>query len=262
MVKPTVELLSYTPNSEKLVAVAARRSYDNRPTLQIWEEMTQAEVAQLLHQVIRHRHLSVLEHAYFTFAIEDISRVLSHQLVRHRIASYSQQSQQRADERDFHFVVPPEIKRNAKLSAEFEEKVKALGDFYARATENGIPKGQARYLLPNACTTRIIMTMNARSLFNLISQRTCGVEEWEFRTVASKIHQVLLEVAPNIFSHAGPKCVVDLVCLEGKKGESCGLYKKIPGAVLRDGFDVGASKNLLRASETDVSVIAHFARDR
>ena len=234
--EPVIELLTYTPEPERLVAVAARRSYDKRSAMQIWEEMTDAEVARLLYRVIRHGHTSVLEHINFTFAIEGVSRALSHQLVRHRMASYTQQSQQRSNERDFDFTVPPEIRKNSELAKEFQEKVKALAEFYTRAIETGIPKGQARYILPNACVTRIIMTMNARSLFNLISQRTCGVEEWEFRMVASKIHQLLLEVAPNIFSHAGPRCITDLVCLEGKKGEKCGLYKNIPGAVLRDGF--------------------------
>lgn len=234
--EPMVELLAYTPNPERLVAVAARRSYDKRPASQIWREITDEDVARLLDRVIRHQHLSVLEHINFTFAIEGISRALSHQLVRHRIASYSQMSQQRTDERDFVFTIPPEIEKNGELAEEFRGKVEALTGFYAKAVDKGIPKGQARYILPNACTTQVIMTMNARSLFNLIAQRTCGVEEWEFRLVASKIHQTLLQVAPNIFRHAGPTCVTDLVCLEGKKGDRCGRYKTIPGAVLRDGF--------------------------
>jgi thymidylate synthase (FAD) len=234
--EPTVKLLAYTPNPERLVAVAAKRSYDKRSTTRIWEEMTDAEITRLLHRVIRHGHTSVLEHINFTFAIEGISRALSHQLVRHRMASYTQQSQQRSNDRDAAFIVPPEIERNSELTNEFQEKVKALVEFYTRAIEAGISKGQARYILPNAYATKIIMTMNARSLFNLISQRACGVEEWEFRTLACKIHQILLEVAPNIFNHAGPRCVTDLVCLEGEKGEKCGLYKSIRGAVLRDGL--------------------------
>lgn len=234
--EPTVELLAYTPSPERLVAAAARRSYDKRSTMQIWAEMTDEEVTQLLDRVIRHGHTSVLEHINFTFAIEGISRALSHQLVRHRIASYSQRSQQRANERGFTFIVPPEIRKNAELTKEFQEKLKALAEFYTRAIESGIPKGQARYILPNACTTQIIMTMNARSLFNLISQRTCGVEEWEFRTVATRIHDILLTVAPGIFKYAGPMCVTDLVCLEGESGERCGRYKTIQGAVLRNGF--------------------------
>ncbi len=247
--EPIVELLAYTPQPERLVAVVSRRSYDKRSAVEIWEGMTNAEVSQLIDRVIRHGHLSVLEHINFTFAIENVSRALSHQLVRHRMASYSQQSQQRADQRNFDFTMPPEIEQNADLAKEFQDKVRALTDFYVRAVDSGVPKGQARYILPNACATRIIMTMNARSLFNLISQRTCGIEEWEFRTVAFKMHQVLLEVAPNIFSHAGSRCVVDLVCLEGKKGEKCGLYKSIPGAVLRDGFNINMNEKLLRSTQ-------------
>lgn len=232
---PTVELLVYTPEPEKLVAVAARRSYERCPAKQIWNEMSDVEVSELLAQVISHRHLSVLEHANFTLAIEGVSRALSHQLVRHRIGSYTQQSQQRASEQDFDFIVPPEIQSNPALRREFQNKMGDLADFYRKALDRGIPKGQARYALPNACMTRIIMTMNARSLFNLISQRACGVEAWEFRALAIKIHMVLLTVAPNIFKYAGPKCITDLVCPEGEGGEKCGLYKIIPGAVLRDG---------------------------
>jgi len=232
---PVVELLTYTPEPEKLVAVAARRSYDKRSAKQIWEEMNNVEVSRLLDQVIGHRHLSVLEHANFTFAIEGISRVLSHQLVRHRIASYTQQSQQRANEQDFDFIIPPAIQSNRALCREFQEKMRDLAEFYRKALETGIEKGQARYVLPNACATRIIMTMNARSLFNLISQRACGVEAWEFRALAIKMHMILLTVAPNIFKCAGPKCITDLVCSEGEKGEKCGLYKILPGAVLRNG---------------------------
>jgi thymidylate synthase (FAD) len=255
--EPIIELLTHTPEPERLVAVAAKRSYDKRSAMQIWEEMTDAEVARLLHRVIRHGHTSVLEHISFTFAIEGISRSLSHQLVRHRMGSYTQQSQQRSDQRGFAFTVPPEIRKNSELAIEFQEKVKALAEFYTRAIETGVPKGQARYILPNACVTRIIMTMNARSLFNLISQRTCGAEEWEFRMVASKIHRILLEVAPNIFSHAGPRCVVDLVCLEGEKGKKCGFYRNIPGAVLRDGFHIDENARLLDNHQFDD--LAQFA---
>ena len=201
----------------------------------MWDEMSDVEVSALLDRVISHRHLSVLEHANFTFAIEGISRAVSHQLVRHRIASYTQQSQQRVNEHDFDFIVPPEIQSNPALFREFEKKMNDLGEFYRRALQRGVTKAQARYVLPNACATRIIMTMNARSLFNLISQRACGVEAWEFRALAIKMHMILLTVAPNIFKYAGPKCITDLVCSEGKKGEKCGLYKIIPGAVLCDG---------------------------
>jgi len=241
---PLVELLTYTPEPEKLIAVAARRSYDKRPAKQIWEEMNDVEVSRLLDRVIGHRHLSVLEHANFTFAIEGISRAVSHQLVRHRIASYTQQSQQRASEGDFDYIIPPAIQSDAALCQEFQEKMSDMVDFYRKALKKDIQRGQARYSLPNACMTRVIMTMNARSWFNLISQRACGVEEWEFRALAIKMHMVLLTIAPNIFKYAGPKCITDLVCCEGEKGQKCGLYKVIPGAVLRNGHQKMATIDL------------------
>lgn len=253
MVEPIVELLAYTPNPERVVAVAARRSYSGRSAKELWDELGDEEVLELLDRVIRQRHLSVLEHVYFTFAVEGVSRALSHQLVRHRIASYTQQSQQRANERHFEFVVPPEIEDDPVLALEFEETMNNLGRVYQRMLDKGVGKGLARYVLPNACTTKLIMTMNARSLFNLIAQRTCGVEEWEFRVVAAKIHEILMMVSPNIFKHAGPPCITDLICYEGERGEKCGRYKVIPGAVLRDGFHEDArdeSHKIIRESRT------------
>ena len=250
MAEPTVELLAYTPDPERVVAVAARRSYSRRPSKELWDELGDQEVLELLDRVIRRRHLSVLEHVYFTFAVEGVSRALSHQLVRHRIASYTQQSQQRASEQHFEFVVPPEIEDDPVLVREFQETMNNLGTLYQRMLDKGVRKGLARYVLPNACTTKLIMTMNARSLFNLISQRSCGVEEWEFRTVATKIHKALMTVAPKIFKYAGPPCVTELVCYEGENGERCGRYRMIPGAVLRDGFRKTAGDELLKHSKT------------
>jgi len=250
MAEPTVELLAYSPDPERVVAVAARRSYSRHPAKELWDELGDEEVSELLYRVIRQRHLSVLEHVHFTFAVEGVSRALSHQLVRHRIASYTQQSQQRASEQHFEFVVPPEIEDDPVLVREFQETMNNLGTAYQRMLDKGVKKGLARYVLPNACTTKLIMTMNARSLFNLISQRICGVEEWEFRTVATKIHEVLMTVAPNIFKYAGPPCVTELVCYEGENGERCGRYRMIPGAVLRNGFRKTTGDELLKHSKT------------
>lgn len=253
MAEPTVELLAYTPDPERVVAVAARRSYSRRPAKELWDELGDQEVSELLGRVIRQRHLSVLEHASFTFAIEGVSRAVSHQLVRHRIASYTQQSQQRVSEQHLEFVVPSEIEDDPVLVREFEETMTNLKRVYQKMLDRGIRKGQARYILPNACKTKLIMTMNARSLFNVISQRACGVEEWELRALATKIHEVLMIIAPNIFKYAGPPCVTELVCYEGQKGEKCGRYKMIPGAVLRDGFHRNARDELdkiLRESST------------
>ena len=132
MTELIVELLAYTPNPEKVVAIAAKRSYSKRPARKLWEELSSQEVSELLDKVIRQRHLSILEHINFTLAIEGVSRVLSHQLVRHRIASYTQQSQQRTNEQDFTFVVPPEIGDDPLLFREFEETMNNLGKVYKK----------------------------------------------------------------------------------------------------------------------------------
>ena len=217
-----VILTSHTPEPELTVALAARRCVRDQDPEEIRKELTADDIRRLIATVIAKEHHSVLEHVSFTFEISGVSRVLSHQLVRHRIASYSQLSQQRVDSSRLEYVVPPEVRRDPTILHEYEEAMEACRALYALLVKRGVPLGSSRYVLPSAFTTRVMMTMNARSLFNLIEQRECAAEEWEFRAVATLIRKRLLAVAPNIFRFAGTTCETSGVCLEGETGIDCG----------------------------------------
>lgn len=216
-----VVLTSYTPEPELAIALAARRCIRDQDHEEICTDLPKDEIRRLIATVIGKGHHSVLEHVSFTFDISGVSRVLSHQLVRHRIASYSQLSQQRVDSSSLAYVMPPEVRRDPALLDQYENAMEVCRSLYSALIERGVPLGSGRYVLPSAFTTRIMTTMNARSLFNLIEQRACAAEEWEFRPVATLIHKRLLNVAPDIFRFAGTTCVTNGFCLEGETGLNC-----------------------------------------
>jgi thymidylate synthase (FAD) len=169
-----------------------------------------------------------LEHATFTFGIEGISRACSHQLVRHRIASYSQQSQRYVNAKTFNYIIPESIKRDKELKKKFEAFIKNSAETYATLSNAGIRDEDARFVLPNACETKIVVTMNARALLNFFKERICMRAQWEIRALAEKMLEECMEVAPVIFKYAGPSCETEMVCRQGKR--SCGKYKTIKGA--------------------------------
>ena len=168
-------------------------------------------------------HLSVVEHAVFTFSVEGVSRALTHQLVRHRIASFSQQSQRYVSLKEPTFVTPPTVKGNPEAERAFSETMDAIWDAYRRLEDMGIPAEDARYLLPNGCTTNITVTMNARELLHLFSLRCCSRAQWEIREMAERMLELCREVSPVIFKDAGPPCVRG-PCPEGKL--SCGKPRR------------------------------------
>ena len=216
-----VKLVDYTPNPELAVAAAARTCVRDMDYEAVCAELRKEDVQRILRTVILKNHHSVLEHINFTFAISGVSRVLTHQLVRHRIASYSQLSQQRTDSSYLKFTTPPEIHHDPELAEEYESMMIHCRELYRRLIECGISRNSARYVLPSAFNTRIVTTINARSLFNLLAQRECEVEEWEFRQVALLMHSELMKVAPGIFRFAGPLCETQGYCPEEKKGLRC-----------------------------------------
>ena len=222
-----VKLVSHTPNPEVVVAAAARTCMRNMDYEAICADIKEADIERIVTTVILRNHLSVLEHASFTFAITGVSRVLTHQLVRHRIASHSQLSQQRTDSSQINFTVPPDIQKHPVLANEYQNTMKRCQDLYKRLVQEGISKSSARYILPSGFNTRILTTMNARSLFNLLAQRECEVEDWEFRQVAQLIHNEVMTVAPHIFRFAGPPCETQGYCTEGKKGQECSRYGQV-----------------------------------
>ena len=171
-------------------------------------------------------HASTLEHVSFTFAIEGVSRVLTHQLVRHRIASYSQQSQRYVKEHNFETIMPKSIACNPEAKAKFEALMQDIQNLYNEYTEEmQIPPEDARYVLPNAAETKIVATFNARSLMNFFSLRCCTRAQWEIRQLAEKMLIECKNVAPVIFEYAGPTCVSEGVCHEGEM--SCGRLRAL-----------------------------------
>lgn len=214
-----VKLLNYTPDPERQVAAAARLCYSATGAADLFQGLTDEQTSKLLRHLVQSGHESPTEHVTFTFAIEGVSRALSHQLVRHRIASYSQQSQRYVREEAFDFVIPPSISNSPPAKERFLETMsviqKAYNDFLQQ-----VPAEDARYVLPNACETKLVATFNCRSLCNFFRLRCCHRAQWEIRELACEMRKLVREVAPLLFALAGPTCETEGVCYEGRF--SCG----------------------------------------
>lgn len=215
-----VKLIQYTPEPERTVAMAARLCYSPVGAAQLAEELSREQVQRLVGKILELGHLSTLEHVSFTFAVEGVSRVLSHQLVRHRIASYSQQSQRYVSEHDFEAVVPPSIAADKQAQARFAAVMSQIRAAYDELVDLGIPKEDARYVLANATETKVVVTMNARALLHFFALRCCTRAQWEIRRLAEDMLQEARRVAPLLFAQAGPSCVSAGYCSEGEM--SCG----------------------------------------
>ena len=204
---PTVSLLSHTETPERLVALAARVCYTPEGFSKIDENLSDKKVARLVRQMVDTGHHSTLEHVSFTFGIAGLSRVASHQLVRHRIASFSQASQRYISlEECFEYEVPPAIARDDDGKKLFIEAMGHAHDTYRTLVQAGMSKEDARFVLPGAARSQIMVTMNARSLINFFGLRTCERAQQEIRLTARKMLELVREVAPNIFYKAGPSC--------------------------------------------------------
>lgn len=189
----------------------------------IWEDKD----LRPLERALASGHTSVAEHAVYTFEIRGVSRALTHQLVRHRIASYSQQSQRYVNMGDFGSVIPKSIMDNPDAFDDYVNLMGRISQFYEElVSEEGyhIPEEDARYILPNACTTNIVVTMNARELMHFFSLRCCARAQWEIRELATKMLAICKKVSPTLFEDAGPSCVRDGFCRESK---SCGRAPKL-----------------------------------
>lgn len=209
-----VELIACTPEPETTVALAARLCYSARGVAGLRDKLSRSEVESLLRNLVSMGHLSPAEHANFTFAIEGVSRALSHQLVRHRIASYSQKSQRYVNEQDFAYVTPPSIAANPEAATVFHAQIARLQEAY-RELAKVVPREDARYLLPNATETKLVCTFNARSLFNFFRLRCCRRAQWEIRDLAYRMRDEVRQVAPVLFALAGPACETEGICWEG-----------------------------------------------
>jgi len=218
-----VKLIGYTSYPEKLPAMAATLTHSKTKPENL-DKISEQEQSAVLEQVLKLGHTSVIEHASFTFAISDVSRSLTHQLVRHRIASFSQQSQRYVNLNEPNYVIPPSIGKNKKMKKAYEETMGVIWDQYNKLLKMKIPAEDARYVLPNGTCTNIMVTMNARSLLNFFELRCCLHAQWEIRLLANKMLQEVKKVAPMIFKNAGPSCKTKQICPEKKK--DCPLYPK------------------------------------
>ena len=218
-----VKLLNYTQEPEKTVALAGRLCYSPKNIEETQNGLDRDYIAKMVNMLRDSGHLSTFEHVSFTFGIEGVSRALTHQLVRHRLASYSQQSQRYVKEKQFEYIIPDSIKK-AGIEDRFKERMATIQEWYNEAMELGIPAEDARFYLPNASETKIIVTMNARELLHFFEHRCCNRAQWEIRAMADEMIKLAKEKAPYIFENSGPPCVKK-ECPEGKM--SCGKIKEM-----------------------------------
>ena len=243
-----VLLLAHTPEPEKTVACAAKLCYSPSGIGRVMEGLTEEKTASFVEMLAEIGHESPIEHASFTFGIEGVSRSLLAQITRHRMASFSVQSQRYVREGAFAFVIPPEIERDDAAKEIYLEAMESANEAYnrladrlskrhkaellaagmeekaaARAAEKKAIE-DARFVLPNACDTKMIVTMNARSLHNFFRHRCCNRAQWEIRQVAEQMLRLVYGVAPHLFYNAGPSCLSGK-CPEGKM--SCGKMAEV-----------------------------------
>ena len=215
-----VELLYHTPDPERAIATAARLCYAPVGAAELMETMPEERVRSVLTTIMSSGHFSTLEHASYTFAIDGVSRALTHQLVRHRIASFNQQSQRYVKFTDGVAVVKPaSVTASPETEAVFDEAVEACVSAYRKLLDAGVPAEDARYLLPNAAESKIVVTMNVRELLHFFSLRCCNRAQWEIREMAHRMLELARPTAPFVFADAGAPCVRG-ACPEGKM--TCG----------------------------------------
>lgn len=221
-----VELLYHTPDPERAIATAARLCYAPVGASELMETMPEERVRSVLSTIMASGHFSTLEHASYTFAIDGVSRALTHQLVRHRLASFNQQSQRYVKFKDgIEVVKPGSVTASPEASAVFDDAMAAAEQAYASLMELGIPAEDARFVLPNAAETKIVVTMNVRELLHFFELRCCNRAQWEIRELALKMLELVKPTAPYVFMDAGASCVRG-TCPEGKM--TCGTpYEKV-----------------------------------
>ena len=243
-----VKLIAHTPEPEKVVAAAAKLCYSSAGIGDLLDGLTPEKSREFVTMLSELGHESPTEHVSFTFAVEGVSRALLAQITRHRLASFSVQSQRYVNMEDFQFVVPPEVEADPEAKALFAETMEAEAGRYSALSKNlqarhrqrllaeGLPEKEAaakadkqanedaRFLLPNACATKMIVTMNARSLNHFFRLRCCNRAQWEIRALADEMLKLACEAAPALFAAAGPSCAAG-PCAEGKM--TCGKMGEV-----------------------------------
>ncbi len=200
-----VVLIRHTYDPDDLAALAARVCYSSQSVNEIDMDGDQKE--KLIKRVVKSGHHSVLEHVSFTYALEGLSRVATHQLVRHRLASYSQQSHRYTTIKENSFVIPPSITENKEALAVYKDALKKSMELYSRLIDMGIKKEDARFVIPQGVSSNIVVTMNARELLHFFTLRCCIRAQWEIRDASVEMLRLAKDKAPVIFENAGPACV-------------------------------------------------------
>lgn len=229
-----VTLIAHTENPETVIAMASRTCYSALDLEGLEKKAQTADNAAYIRGVLASGHTSVIEHASFTFGIEGVSRTLLAQITRHRLASFSVQSQRYVSVQGaevFDYVMPPRIRAlGPEAVKRFENQMKTLQSWYDEWSEAlGQDSAEdARFVLPGAAATRITMTMNARELLHFFSLRMCNRAQWEIRELAWKMYDLVYPLAPAVFESAGPGCARG-GCPEGKR--SCGRAEEVRQAL-------------------------------
>jgi len=237
-VESKVNLIAHTQNPLAVIYSACKQCYSKEYVAEIWPKLragtiSREEQGKLVKKVVATGHDSTVEHVSFTFSVAGISRAASHQLVRHRIASYSQQSQRYTDSKDIDYIMPLNIKKIPNAAEYFKQFMATVSEAYeylqAELVANGYEKTaneDARFVLPNACETMIVVTMNCRALLNFFKLRCCRRAQWEIRAVAEQMLMLCKQELPEVFRCAGAPCEATGVCPESEKF-SCGKYPTI-----------------------------------
>lgn len=220
-----VKLLTYTPHPDAVVYYATKLTYTTDEPVLMWQDIVdnlgsskyKRRMKKLIHTVLRRGHHSVLEHANFTFLIDGCSRVCTHQFVRHRIASYSHRSHRYTEINSDAFQIPPSIEADEKLKTLYMEHVNRSIELYHTLIESGIPKEDARFVILQAVSSPIMVTMNARELIHFFGLRLCTHAQWEIRQAAALMLSEVKKVAPIIFENVGPRCIMLGYCPEEDK---------------------------------------------
>jgi thymidylate synthase (FAD) len=214
-----VQLIAYTNDPVRVVASAAKLCYSASSLVELFEGLDGKNVRKFLSILRDSGHMSPFEHASFTFAAEGLSRVTTHQLVRHRIASYSQRSQRYVTMDRPACVMPPEVEQNAEARVVFERARDDAFAAYEKLVALGISAEDARFILPHGWETSIVVTMNARELLHFFELRLCRRAQWEILETARLMLARVYGVAKELFEGAGPSCIAGFC----KEHRSCGM---------------------------------------
>ncbi|MGL4722113.1 MAG: FAD-dependent thymidylate synthase [Desulfovibrionaceae bacterium] len=222
-----VTVLAYTPNPLSVIYSSFRQCYYKGFIGDTWENIIDGnpsikEQEEFVHNLIQSGHTSPIEHVSFTFAIDGVSRALTHQLVRHRIASYSQQSQRYVNGKNFNYIIPPSIEKHSDALEKYNDIMGMIKEKYNELLTvmegAGIPQKEAiediRFILPNAVQTRIVVTMNCRALLNFFEHRCCLRAQWEIRALANLMLKECKKILPSVFKTSGPACFPLRYCPE------------------------------------------------